>query len=761
MASEIIVSINVKSGQADVSLKKAKVSVNKLAAAKEKLAEVEKDVAKKIALVNLQIKAQIQANNQSAAATLKNVNKTSGQFRTQVGLNNAILTEAGRAASDARFGFNGVANNVGQIASLFGNLIQTSDNVGQSLRNLGSSLMGTGGILIAIQLLIAYGDQIINFFRGISASAAKTEKAFEKLERTIASQREELEGYLEVLKDSTISEEIRANALNELNVIGEDVVDSYSKQKLSQEQLTLAVEDYMKQQRLRAELDAIISSNSALFVEKARIDKVQELLDEETTLEGRKKIYEENTNIFEKFMNAISGDILTETGGKGVLPRLLFGDEDADYAEVFRIVTSDVVSEADAIIKQLVGIEKQLIFNKKDPSGGSKRDPKVFEQKLLQLEQIEQRYREKSINNDLKTNEERINIFEENELAKLDIKIKNFIERRALTLKNYKEDIKNLKISNEEKQKLIEDAEKKHTEEKTKANNDRAKVKEQIEAVGVLKLKRLIDKEAQVRRASSLKEVETLKFSLGNNQAYYEAKAAMLKNNMKAEEDIVNSFAEGTTERANAESKLFKTKQLLIQNEVQQEIAAVEEKTRVQEAYVSYVSGVSGVLKSLAGENKAMQKAALVLEKGAAVAGIVIGASRSIAKSTASTSAANAAARIMYANPATIPVGAAIVAGNNIALAKEIAMTKTSAGIGIASILATSLTSAKSSSGGGGGGANVTAPNFNVVGASATNQLAGAVAGQINAPLRAYVVGSDISDQQELDRNIISTAGIG
>ena len=64
-------------------------------------------------------------------------------------------------------------------------------------------------------------------------------------------------------------------------------------------------------------------------------------------------------------------------------------------------------------------------------------------------------------------------------------------------------------------------------------------------------------------------------------------------------------------------------------------------------------------------------------------------------------------------------------------------------------------------SGGGGGGATVQAPNFNVVGASSTDQLAQAVGGQVNEPIRAYVVGSDVTNQQELDRRIVDTAGIG
>jgi hypothetical protein len=54
-----------------------------------------------------------------------------------------------------------------------------------------------------------------------------------------------------------------------------------------------------------------------------------------------------------------------------------------------------------------------------------------------------------------------------------------------------------------------------------------------------------------------------------------------------------------------------------------------------------------------------------------------------------------------------------------------------------------------------------TPPSFNVVGSSDTNQLASAIGGQSQKPIKAFVVSSDVSTSQELDRNIITEAGIG
>ena len=60
-----------------------------------------------------------------------------------------------------------------------------------------------------------------------------------------------------------------------------------------------------------------------------------------------------------------------------------------------------------------------------------------------------------------------------------------------------------------------------------------------------------------------------------------------------------------------------------------------------------------------------------------------------------------------------------------------------------------------------GGGAGVQAPDFNIVGQSPSNQLAAAVKGQFQQPVKAYVVSKDVSTAQEMDRNIVGAASLG
>ena len=62
----------------------------------------------------------------------------------------------------------------------------------------------------------------------------------------------------------------------------------------------------------------------------------------------------------------------------------------------------------------------------------------------------------------------------------------------------------------------------------------------------------------------------------------------------------------------------------------------------------------------------------------------------------------------------------------------------------------------------GGGGASATErsePSFNVVGGSRENQLLTAIQSQFDKPLKAYVVSTEVTDQQQLDSVIVNTAG--
>ena len=89
---------------------------------------------------------------------------------------------------------------------------------------------------------------------------------------------------------------------------------------------------------------------------------------------------------------------------------------------------------------------------------------------------------------------------------------------------------------------------------------------------------------------------------------------------------------------------------------------------------------------------------------------------------------------------------------------------------GVATILANIARAKALLSGGGGGGGGATgggggvpaaAPTFNVVGPSGANQIAESIAGKESQPVKAFVVGGDVTTQQELNRGIVQNATLG
>ena len=184
---------------------------------------------------------------------------------------------------------------------------------------------------------------------------------------------------------------------------------------------------------------------------------------------------------------------------------------------------------------------------------------------------------------------------------------------------------------------------------------------------------------------------------------------------------------------------------------------------------VQFARQISDTLYAIAGEGTALAKAAIVIEKGAAIADIVIKAQQSIATQTASAQAANLQAQAAYASiPFVGPaLAAAQVVKNNALLAKGISMTKIGAGLSIATILATTLASKKTTieapipTTTAPASTPIQAPAFNVVGATQTSQLAQTIAGAEDRPVKAFVVASDVTTAQELERSTIEGASLG
>jgi len=312
--------------------------------------------------VNVRIK-NFQTNAQG-------MTKVNGDMQSSAGLAGAAAVEMGRLVSDAGYGLRGVANNIQQLSSILVALAAKAGGAGNAFSLIKEQLRGPLGILILFQGLIALLEYLDREMKIFSSNADKMAEALEDARKKTIQNTEALSNYVDILDDANTSEEARQNAINEIKKSLPDLVDKQGNLKVSTEQLTTAVEKYISQQLIRAEIEALIASNAELFADEAKARSVQAQLDAAKEANDQEKIaeiYEKNATFFQKFLD-ISSESAKATGGKGLLARLISGDEDVDFVELYRSQTANVIEEAKSAREKIQDLMKGL---SPDGAGGT------------------------------------------------------------------------------------------------------------------------------------------------------------------------------------------------------------------------------------------------------------------------------------------------------------------------------------------------------------------------------------------------------
>lgn len=218
-------------------------------------------------------------------------------------------------------------------------------------------------------------------------------------------------------------------------------------------------------------------------------------------------------------------------------------------------------------------------------------------------------------------------------------------------------------------------------------------------------------------------------------------------------------FLEGTQARVDAENEyLFKKQEIdnkltennakRLKQQLDDENKVNEAKSKIREANISNISKGISIISQLDTKSRALQAVSVIAENAVGVGKTII-----------NTQAANAAATLKYAAlPGGIALAAAERAANNVGAGLSIA----------ASVLATKNALSQLKQGGGvessgvqqgGEGSEPSAPSFNIVAGTGTNQIAESLA-QEQQPIEAFVVSSNVTTGQSLDRNILESSTI-
>jgi hypothetical protein len=274
-------------------------------------------------------------------------------------------------------------------------------------------------------------------------------------------------------------------------------------------------------------------------------------------------------------------------------------------------------------------------------------------------------------------------------------------------------------------------ANKKLADARKKEREDYLKDAEDLEALKSKLEQNRLDKEAEVK-----KKADAIQQGLQDNaltpaqrlQKKYDEERAILE---AAHQSTLLLDAKFYTDKKALENADTKNKK---ENaETQEEI-----EKRKQQAREQYLA---------AGANTLKQAASLLGEATGAGKALAIAAT-TIDTYQSATAAYKSLAGIPVVGPALGGIAAGVAVASGLANVKKILSVKVPGGAG----------------GGGNvpsGGGAPSAPQFNVVGNSGVNQLAGIMATNEQTPVKAYVVPSDVTTGQSLDRNIIRHASLG
>ena len=581
------------------------------------------------------------------------VNKNTKNNSASAGLHNAILMEAGRTASDLNYGFSAIANNLGQLFSLFQASANSAEGLGAAFRKL---LSVQALFLIGGQLVIQNLDKITSFFKDVVFGIKDFDKIFNKASDTVKEVNGNFELYIATLQDVTKSEDEKIIAIEKLNEEYPDYIDSLQKADVTLQDVKNSTEAAGIQNDLYR--DSIMELAIARAAEN-ELEKIStEILQAEIDLKN----------------DQLEMGFKTEDQVK---ERIKLLDELIASEEIKEKQRKKAIHEDDLLTQNVVNLNKSMTSTLS-----------ILKNEKAALEGTQKAYG--GLGESIR---ERIDRLKEERLSYLD-----FINLRKTQVK---EDV------------AVEDE---YT--KTKIGNVDKEVAA-IKALGRIRSK-FFDK----NQAQDIKDKETAleKSELGRIQALAEVNTFEGNEIAKRQARLeINAFYDKKDIEAAEETKEAKNK-----------IAELE-----RDAKLDFLDDVGKGLMAaskIAGQSTGAGKAL-------AIAGTLV----------STYSAAQKAYESQMVPSIDSPIRAAIAAAS--AIAQGLANVRAIQSVKVAGMSSASVSA--------GGATTVEAPDFNVVGAGGVSQLATTLAGVTGQPLKAFVVSKEITSQQELERNITTTAALG
>ena len=167
------------------------------------------------------LELQIGADVKGAVSGISQLNKSLKTLPQGAGQATTALTNLGRVAQDAPFGFIGIANNIDPLLQSFQSLSREAGGPKNALKALATSLAGPGGVLFAVSVVssafIAFGPAIENALTGISKFEGGLIEGFSKGAEAAKKAQLDFEKYSSIINDGSVSTARQKDALNDVN----------------------------------------------------------------------------------------------------------------------------------------------------------------------------------------------------------------------------------------------------------------------------------------------------------------------------------------------------------------------------------------------------------------------------------------------------------------------------------------------------------------------------------------------------------------
>ena len=272
-------------------------------------------------------------------------------------------------------------------------------------------------------------------------------------------------------------------------------------------------------------------------------------------------------------------------------------------------------------------------------------------------------------------------------------------------------------------------------------------------------LKGLADSERLAAEAKMLNDEFFKEFGITSAQAYLDSFNSTVKQKVEEDPELFSMFdkLEGL-ENADFDAQL----QLDLDRINARKNAELEAEALIQDAKLNTLSTIQGIF----GQETAISKAAFALKQLMALKEIQLSFKKMKAKAAETVGEASMNAAV---------AGTEVAKGTAKAAATLNPFVIASYAVSAAAVIASMISAFSKAKGeaakfGGGtvtGGRGITASavpsipaSFNIVGQGGTNQLAQSIGAQESQPIKAYVVASDVSTAQSMERNIVQSASI-